>query len=133
MVVLFLTSNEAPDFITLHIIHGNIAALAFKESLTTITRKSENLHDCVLVNASEPLNRTDRATFYQEIDNSFHFLRGSVHAAQVLIARVRVRLVALAAAISLLALASFPKLLALGPAIVARHFLPCLLQVRERK
>ena len=85
MVVLFLAAHEAPNFIALNIGHRYVSALALKQSLTAISYKYQNLHDRVLINASEPLNRTDRATLDQEIDNTFHFLGGRVHAAQMLI------------------------------------------------
>ena len=85
MVVLFLASNEAPNFITLYVFDGNVLALILKKPPTAITSQHQNLHDRVLVNTCESLNRTNRATLDKEVDNSFHFLGGCVHAAQMLI------------------------------------------------
>jgi hypothetical protein len=133
LIVFFLAADEAPNLITLNIGHGHVSALALKQSLAAISGKYQDLHDRVLVNTSESLNRTNGATLHEHIDNTFHFLRRSVHATQVLVAWLRIRFVALAAAITLLSFASHSELSAFDPAIVARHFLPCFLQSRERK
>jgi hypothetical protein len=43
----------------LNIGHGHVSALALKQSLAVISGKYQNLHDRVLVNTSEPLDRTN--------------------------------------------------------------------------
>jgi hypothetical protein len=62
-VVFFLASNEPPNLVTLNIRNGHVTTPTLKQPLATIPRQNQNLHNRVLVNASEPLNRADRTTF----------------------------------------------------------------------
>lgn len=120
-IALFFAPDEHPNLIALNIGQGNTLNFGFQQPLASISREYQNLHDRVLVDASESLNRTDRATLDQKVDNTFHFLRGRVHSAQVLVTRIGVCLVALAATIALLAFAGLSKFSAFGLAIMAGH------------
>jgi hypothetical protein len=69
LVMLLFAAYEAPNLIALHVRHRHASTFALKQPLTAITGKHQNLHDCVLVDTSEPLNRTDGATLDQQVDN----------------------------------------------------------------
>jgi hypothetical protein len=59
---LFLAPDESPNLITLSITHAQAVDGSFKKALAAISSDNRNLHNRVLVNTSEPLNRANRAT-----------------------------------------------------------------------
>ena len=130
-VALLFASDESPHLIALDILHRHLADPILKQPLAAVPGQYQNLEDGYWVNASDPLNRTNRATLDEEANDRLDFLRSRVHSAEMLIQRVGVRLVALTAPITLLAFPGLSKLAAFDLAVVARHFDSCFLRASE--
>ena len=124
-VVFFLAADKAPQFVTLNIRHRTVVNLLLKKPLAAIPCECQQIEDCVAVSPGDSLNTPHRTAFNEQLENLRNLPSRQVCTVQ-LFRTLAVGLVVLTAAVSLAALAVFPKSFALRLATVAGHSGPCL-------
>ncbi len=118
---LLLLADVAPEFVTFHVSHLDVANPFGHDPLALLTSEHQKLQNRGVVNFGGSFDAGHAVTFEQQPQNHLGFLHGQVHAVQVILARLQERLGALAALIALATLTVAALALTFDPAGMAGH------------
>ena len=118
----FLLLDEIPNFVQLNILHRNTADFAGQERFALLAGNDQELDDRFAVQATQALRTPDAVTFNQESKCELAALLFKVvfHPERLCV-RFGKCLTAVVATVALQSIAMLSRLLAIDPAIVARH------------
>ena len=122
VLVRSLLENESPNFIALHVRHGNVANEHWEHSLTVIASGDEHLQDRSMVQSCDARRSANAGAFAYESDCQLARVRSkTAESGGYIFVRFGIGFCALIAAKALQSVAVFAKALTINTAVVARH------------